>query len=83
MATNPNIYVFKNPGDAPLTQRQERVWKTIDSARATLLDSQQGLLNSIRERYLEVDVEETNRAAWQEYKDMQRDIEQQFERSEA
>ena len=83
MATNPNIYVFKNPGDAPLTQRQERVWKTIDSARASLLGSQQGLLNSIRERYLEVDVEETNRAAWQEYKDMQRDIEQQFERSEA
>lgn len=83
MATNPNIYVFKNTGDAPLTQRQEKVWKTIDSARASLLESQRGFLNSIRERYLEVDVEETNRAAWQEYKDMQRDTEQQFERSEA
>jgi hypothetical protein len=83
MATNPNIYVFKNPGDAPLTQRQERIWKSIDSARSSLLDAQQGLLKAIRERYLEVDIDETNQAAWQEYKDMQRDIEQKFERSEA
>lgn len=83
MATNPNMYVFTNSGGAPLTQRQERVWKTINSARATLLESQQGLLIAIRERYLEVDVDETNQAAWQVYKDMQRDIEQQFERSEA
>jgi hypothetical protein len=83
MATNPNIYVFKNSGDAPLTQRQERVWKTINSARASLLEAQQALLAAIRERYLEIDVNETNQAAWQEYKDMQRDIEQQFERGEA
>jgi hypothetical protein len=82
MATNPNIYVFKNPGDAPLTQMQKNVWKTINSARASLQESQQALLKAIRENYLEVDVDETNQAAWQEYKDVQREIEQQFERSE-
>lgn len=75
-AANPNIYVFKNLGDAPLTQSQEAVWNTINSARANLQASQQGLLRAIRERYLEVDVGETNQAAWQGYKDVQQDIEQ-------
>lgn len=70
MTTNPNIYVFKNPGGAPLTQRQDKIWKTINSARENLQESQQALLRAIRERYLEVDVDETNQTAWQEYKDM-------------
>lgn len=83
MTKNPNIYIFKNPNDEPQTQKQEQAWEAINSARASLLKFEQSLLMAIRERYLEVDIEETNRAAWQEYKDMQRDIEQQFERNEA
>lgn len=83
MASNPNIYVFKNPGDQSLTKEQDRVWREINNARASLLDAKDQLLELIREAYLEIDIDETNRAAWQEYKDMQRDIEQQFERNEA
>ena len=83
MTTNPNIHVFKNPGDAPFTKRQESIWKTINVARASLKKTQQDLLNAIRERYIEIDIAETNQAAWQEYKDMQSDMEQGFERSES
>lgn len=83
MTTNPNVYVFKKPDDVSLSERQERVWKTINSARESLFELQQSLLKTIRERYLEIDLDETNQAAWQEYKDMQRDIEQQFERGES
>lgn len=82
MATNPNLYVFKNPGDAPFTKKQDLAWKTIDSARSMLLEAQNGLLKILRDRYLEVDVEETNSAAWREYLEFQRDIERKFEREE-
>jgi hypothetical protein len=77
---NPNIYIFRNPGDAPFTARQEQIWEELHDARRRLQRSMQDLLSSIRERYLEVDIEEANRAAWKGYADMLRDIEAQFDR---
>ena len=82
MATNPNIYVFRNLCDAPFTMEQDRIWKTIDFARATLRESQNKLLKIVRDRYLEIDIDDMNAAAWREYVEFQRDNERQFEREE-
>lgn len=78
--TSLDIYIFRNPGDAPFTERQEQIWEEIHDARRRLQRAMQDLLNSVRERYLEVDIEEANRAAWKGYADMLRDIEAQSER---
>ncbi len=79
MTVNSNTYVFKNPGDAPLSKNQQRVWDAINNARTILQLSQTKLLTILRDRYLEIDVDEMNAAAWREYIEFQRDIEQQYE----
>jgi hypothetical protein len=78
MTANSNVYVFKNPGDVPLTKNQEHVWQNIHNARSLLQLSQAKLLNLLRDRYLEIDVNETSSAAWREYVEFQRDMDQQF-----
>jgi Predicted nucleotide-binding protein containing TIR-like domain len=66
-APNPNLQIFSNPGDGALTKEQNRVWSKIDSARADLETSCAALIAIIREKYLEIDINEMNALAWQEY----------------
>lgn len=82
MAANPNVHVFRNPGDGPLTAEQEAVWKDINLARAALQKSRNTLLDIVRDRYLEIDIEEMNNSAWREYLDFQRETEERFGRAE-
>lgn len=70
---NPNIYVFSNPGDAPLNQKQEEAWNAINNARPKLRASLDKLLALLRNKYIEIDLEETNRTAWNKYVDFHRD----------
>ena len=60
VAPNPNLYVFSNPGDGLLNEQQEQEWSKIESACATLRESLGKLLGLIRQRYLEIHIEETN-----------------------
>lgn len=82
MAANPNLYVFANPGDMPLNDSQEKVWNTIELSRSALNESFRKLQKIVRASYLEIDLDEMNAAAWQEYVEFQRDIEREFERKE-
>lgn len=81
--THPDIYLFKNPNSTPFTPRQTEAWEAINVARSSLVQAQATLLSAIRDRYLEIDIDNTNAAAWREYMDMEKDVEQQFKRSEA
>ena len=67
MAPNPNLYVFSNPGDAPLSKSQEQAWNHIEESRSLLRRSLDNLLAHIRNEYIEIDVEELSRNAWKEY----------------
>ncbi|MCO4206092.1 nucleotide-binding protein [Aeromonas taiwanensis] len=67
MAPNPNLYVFSNPGDAPLNKTQEEAWNRIEESRSLLRSSLDQLLAHIRNEYIEIDVEELSRNAWKEY----------------
>ena len=58
---------FSNPGDMPLTDEQQRDWNAIEQSLRRLGDRFQELLQYVRESYLEVDIEESNRAAWEDY----------------
>lgn len=60
-------YVFANPGDAPLDEDQEKVWNVILEARAQMEVDLQALLSRVREAYLEVDINQTNKKAWSDF----------------
>lgn len=67
MASNPNLYVFSNPGDAPLNKDQKKAWAHIEKSRSLLRSSLDQLLAHVRNKYLDIDVEELSRNAWKEY----------------
>ncbi len=80
MASNPNLYVFANPGNAPFDNEQEREWSEIQSASTLLRELLDTLLKIIRERYLEIDIDETNKNAWVEYVEFQKEMDEKLER---
>lgn len=65
--TNNEAYIFSNPGDAPLTDEQERCWQEIDAARIRMHSSLSSLLELIRDKYIEIDIMDTNRKAWNDF----------------
>lgn len=79
MASNPNLYVFANPGDGSLDEQQEQEWSKIESACAALRESFDKLLRLIRQRYLEIHIEETNGMAWRDYVDSEKELDKQLE----
>ncbi len=79
-ASNPDVFVFANPMDFPLDRGQEREWNEIESASDKLRKSLDKLLGIIRERYLEIDIDEMSKKAWQEYVDFHKEMDHRFER---
>ncbi|MBP59526.1 MULTISPECIES: hypothetical protein [Idiomarina] len=72
MAPNPNLYIFSNPGDAPLNKEQKKAWDAINESRAILRKSLDQLLAHIRNEYIEIDIDEQNRKAWKDYVEFER-----------
>lgn len=66
-------YIFSNPGDMPLREDQQKVWDTILAAAKTMRIALDKVLARVREEFLEVDIDSTNRAAWQEFVDFRRE----------
>lgn len=62
-----DCYFFSNPGDAPLTNEQQQDWEAIEIALSHLRLASQELISYIRESYLEIDLEETNKNALNNY----------------
>jgi len=62
-ASNPAIYVFSN-SDVFQTKEQEADWNTIEQAASRLHFAKTALLDWIRDRYLEVDIDETSTHAY-------------------
>lgn len=60
-------YIFSNPGDAPLSVEQQADWDFIESARMDMANALKGLLDRLREGYIEVNIHKTNSKAWTEY----------------
>lgn len=72
MTTNPNLYVFSNPGDAPLNKAQEKSWNHINQSRSLLRNALDQLLAYIRNEYIEIDVDELSGNAWKAYIEYER-----------
>jgi len=75
---NSSVYIFDNPNQAPFTASQERVWKKINKARGDLLAAKKDLLKRVRKKYLEVEVNETNKSAWTRYVEEEAEMERTF-----
>ncbi|MGK3369203.1 hypothetical protein [Citrobacter youngae] len=67
MTQNPNIYIFSNPGDAPLRGEQEIAWNEINKSRALLRRALDELLSHIRNDYIEIDIEALSLNSWRDY----------------
>lgn len=78
VTSNPTQYVFANPNQAPFSKEQERIWKKINKARRDLQDAVKELLKRVRKKYLEVEVDQTNQAAWTRYLKEQEEIHRNF-----
>lgn len=53
-------YYLSNPGDAPLSERQQAVWDAKEAARDVMAVALKGLLEHIRLNYVEVDLTATD-----------------------
>lgn len=67
MANSADIYSFSNLSDAPLTDSQQEKWNTILSCKSKLSHSLNILLSYIRTEYLELNIDELSKDAWNEY----------------
>ncbi|ORE84899.1 hypothetical protein ATO7_16469 [Oceanococcus atlanticus] len=76
-------YVFGNPSAGPRTKRQDRAWEKMASATKSMRISLDRILSVIRNDYIEVDVDSTNRSAWKEYVDFKRDVARGLESDDA
>ena len=61
-------HVFTNLGDAPLDSDQEIDWNSIKQSAAEMNSALQKILARVRQYYLEVDINETNSKAWNDYR---------------
>ncbi|NUT60150.1 TIR domain-containing protein [Herbaspirillum sp. C9C3] len=62
-----SAYIFTNTGDLPLPARREAVWNLIRNAAQEMQKTMPKILSTIRDDYLEVSVDENNKAAWRDY----------------
>lgn len=67
-------HIFSNPGDAPLSSTQEKDWSQIESAASEMNRALQALLDRVRSAYIEVDIHQTNTKAWNEYRNVQKEL---------
>ncbi len=74
-SASPNVYIFGNPGDIPLSAHQQLAWDRIVSARNNLRIKLDELLGIIRDRYLEIDINMTNKVAWKDFVDFKAQFE--------
>jgi hypothetical protein len=59
--------IFSNPMDAPLSDEQEKAWQHIEVAAKEMHNQFNKLLSIIRDRYLEIHIEETSASAIKRY----------------
>lgn len=69
-----NAYIFTNPGDMPLSGAKEKVWNAMEAAVEELARLLPEILSRVRNDYIEIDLEETNRAAWRLYRSHQQEL---------
>ncbi len=62
-----SAYIFSNPGDAPFSELQEAAWEAILNANSTMKECLRKIIEMVRDKYIEMDVEETNFTAWNDY----------------
>ena len=60
-----NFFLFGNSGSAPFTDSQQQAWDTIQENRSKFLNALDKILLHVRNNYLEIDIRETNKLAWQ------------------
>ena len=63
------------------TRQQLHAWKKIESANHKLSRELDELFSDIRNRYLEIDIEQTNRTAWKNYVDYEERFTERMSRS--
>jgi len=76
---NGMYYVFYNPLDMPLSDERQPIWDEMDLARRNMAQYLAEILRIIRVSYIEVDISETNAAAWKKYRDYRQQIQRDFE----
>ena len=67
------LVIFTNPGDMPLPPAKEIVWKQIAKARDEMYRQLTYILKRIRKDYPAIDLMDTNKRAWQDYRQHQSD----------
>lgn len=64
---NSSAYIFTNPGDMPLDNDKEQIWNSIKKSAEQMHEIMREILSEIRENYLEISIDDTNREAWREF----------------
>ncbi len=72
--THSGDYVFTNPGDTWLTGQKKEAWDAIEAALKIVRAAKDDLLRIIRERYIEIDIHETNKNAFNRLKEWRREV---------
>lgn len=62
-----SVYIFTSLVDMPLSDEKEEAWNSIQKAAEKMYELMKGILAEIRENYLEISIDDTNREAWQEF----------------
>lgn len=60
-------YVFRNPGDLRLNERQQEDWDRMQAQCEAMRRALDELLAHVRAEYVEVDLEAASEAAWREF----------------
>lgn len=79
-ANGAGLNIFSNPMDGPLSDDQEQDWNRVERAAAEMHTQLDRLLSIIRERYLEIHTDDTDREAMRRYVREQQEIEARFQR---
>lgn len=66
-ASHPSVHIFSNPMDAPLSAEQEEHWEKIEKGGRSMAAAKKKILKIIEKRYIEIDLQETNKTAWEAY----------------
>jgi hypothetical protein len=69
---------FTNPGDMPLSDERQRDWDDIVEARHEMRLQLSKLLEIIRKSYVEIDIKETSRIAFEDWQKEQADRKRRF-----
>lgn len=62
-----SLVIFTNPGDMPLPPEKEAAWREIEAARRTMKTKLAYILKRVRKDFPSIDLDETNKRAWQDY----------------